>query len=219
MEGVFLLKLRNLLLISASIFLFLSLLGIIGSNSFLTIIKRSFLGTVILSLLIAGAVHIIRKIISGIPASDAEGKQYDQNVTPDSRPNVDILLDKENPFETEGEDIFSGDGDVPLKAAKKTNESTSAENLVEEVEEDTLDDINSLDINTNDNEVIEVMDDNIDGGGDLLDVDSGDDLFGTKDTLANRKAAEALNSLGENVNPQTMAKAIKTVITRDDNKG
>ena len=212
------LKLRNLITISASIFLCLSLFGIIGGNSFLTILGRSFLGTLILSLLIVGAFYIINKIISQIPASDIGEVQSEQSIdsgTPSL--GIDIVLDeKVDPYGAEDPDgLISGN-----ENSNKSKGSSPVGDLVEEVEEDALGDINALDIKTNDNEVIEVMSDN--GDDSLSPLDSASDLFGNTETVtssASRRENEALNSLGDNANPQIIAKAIKTVLTRDENKG
>ncbi|MCL2704970.1 MAG: hypothetical protein FWE72_02040 [Spirochaetaceae bacterium] len=207
-------KLKNLITIFASIFLFLSLLGIIGGNSFLTILKRSFLGSLILSSLISGAFYIIKKIISEISASDIGEGQPEQDIDSDPK-NIDIVLDQENPFEAEDEDTSPD-------SISKIGASSSAESLVEEVAEDALGDISSLEIKTNDNEVIEVMNDNSNNNGSMQSLDSNADLFGDLDTQAsssNKKENQVLNSLGENATPQIIAKAIKTVLTRDNNKG
>jgi len=218
-------KLRNLITISASIFLFLALLGIIGGNSFFTILQRSFLGTLILSALISGASYIIKKIVSEIPASDIGENQSEQDIDPDSAPapnSVDIVFDKENPYESKDSGINLDDEKSSLSPESQTNGSSHAENLVEEVEEDALGDISSLDIKTNDDEVIEVMNDNSNSNGLMPALDSNADLFGNVDapvSSASKRETEILNSLGENANPQTIAKAIKTVLTRDDNKG
>jgi len=189
-------------------------LGIIGGNSFLTILKRSFLGSLILSSLISGAFYIIKKIISEISASDIGEGQPEQDIDSDPK-NIDIVLDQENPFEAEDEDTSPD-------SISKIGASSSAESLVEEVAEDALGDISSLEIKTNDNEVIEVMNDNSNNNGSMQSLDSNADLFGDLDTQAsssNKKENQVLNSLGENATPQIIAKAIKTVLTRDNNKG
>jgi len=212
--------LRNLIVISASIFLFLTLLGIIGGNSFLTILQRSFLGTLILSLLISGAFYIINKIISEISASDIGERQPEQDIPSDfSSNNVDIVLDKENPYETDEADILDNENKT-LSSGSKSNGSSSVDELVEEVEEDDLGDIGSLEIKTNESEVIEVMSDNPNSMDSMPAIDSQTDIFGTDTTTAaSKKENEILNSLGDNATPQIIAKAIKTVLIRDNNKG
>jgi len=194
-------------------------MGIIGGNSFFTILGRSFLGTFILSALLLGAFIIIKKIISEIPVPNTEEGQSEQDISSDATPNnIDIVIDKENPYETEGADIVSDNENSSLPFDNQANGSSPAENLVEEVEEDAIGDINSLDSKQSDNEVIEVMSDN----PDMPTIDSNTELFDNIDKVkssANRREIEALNSLGDNANPQNIAKAIKTVLTRDEKKG
>ena len=212
-------KLRNLIIIVALIFLFFTLLGIIGGNSFSTVLKKSFLGTLFLSLLLSGAFYIINKIVSGVSVTSSEEKNYGQDIASDSPSNnIDIVLEKENPYEITGEDLISDNENSSLSQGGKSNGSLSAEHLVEEVEEDSLGDINALDIKTGNDEIVEVMNDNLNNGDSLPSVDLQKDIFGNVDssTFAGKKQNEALNSLGDNVNAETMAKAIKTVITRDE---
>ncbi len=212
-------KLRNLIIISASIFLFLALLGIIGGNSFSTILARSILGALFLSLLIIGAFFIINRIISEIPGLNNGQQQNEENSNNGVvSNNLDIVLDRENPYETDS--LASDSENSDLSNSRQFTGNSSAEDLVEEVEEDSLGDINSLDIKQNDNEVIEVMNDNLNSGdsgnSSLPAIDLQTDLFGDADvTPSAKRENEALNSLGDNANAKTMAKAIKTVLTRD----
>jgi len=211
-------KLRNFIIISASILLFLLLLGIISGNSFLIVIGRAFFGTIVLSSLLAGAYYIMNKIISNIPAAGEEEKQYESVDSDSLSNNVDIVLEKENPFEEENEDLAASGAGSSLSSSRQM-ESSSPESLVEEVEEDTIGDIGSLDTKTTDDEVIEVMTDNPNNNDSLPAIDSGSDLFGNANepiSSVSRRESEALNSLGDNANPQVIAKAIKTVMTRDD---
>ena len=212
-------KLRNLIIIVALIFLFFSLLGIIGGNSFFTVLKKSFLGTLLLSLLLSGAFYIINKIVSGVSVPNSEEKNYGQDIASGSPSNnIDIVLEKENPYEITGADLILDNGNSSLSQGGKANGSLSAEHLVEEVEEDSLGDINALDIKAQNDEIVEVMNDNLNNSDSLSAVDLQKDIFGNEDsvTFAGKKQNEALNSLGDDVNAETMAKAIKTVITRDE---
>ena len=213
-------KLRNLLIIAASIFLFLAFFGIIGGNSFFTILIRSFLGTLFLSALVIGAFLVISKIISEIPASNIEeGLEHD--IDSDSDLNTDglnVVIDGENPYENEERDITADSEESILSSDSQHNGSSPAEDLVEEVHEDAIGDISSLEIKSNDSEVIEVMNDNHDNDDSMSLVDT--DLFGNKGNSAtSKKQNEALNSLGDNATPHNMAKAIQSVINKDEKKG
>ena len=216
------LKLRNLLTIAASIFLFLAFFGIIGGNSFFTIIIRSFLGTLLLSVLVLGAFIVISKIISQVPApSVEEGLGHDIASNSDISPDgLNIVLDKENPYENQERDITSDSEDNILSSNSQSNGSSPAENLVEEVHEDAIGDISSLETKSNDGEVVEVMSDNHNDGDSLPLIDSDSDLFSNKgNSSSSKRQNEALSSLGDNATPHNMAKAIHTVMGKDEKKG
>ncbi len=208
-----------LIAVSVSIFVFLVLLGLISGNTFLVILGRSITGTLFLMIVIFAALAVLKKIFSDVPQPGSGGKVSHPDAENDSE-MLDIVLDRENPYE-EGK---TGASEFDISESVENEEEMpagSSVNFVEEVEEESLGDIGFLDTLDSDEDVVEVMNDNADINesfrkGGLPEIDNQSVVFDSANVKSlHKKGNEAMNVLGDNVDAGSMAKAIKTILTRD----
>jgi len=199
--------LRNLTFISASIFIFLFLLGIISGNTFAVILMRSITGTLFFMIVIAGAFIILKKIISDVP----DNRISDPSVHDEHESDMlDIVIDSENPY-------ISADDNAEADYSEE-----SSAGFVEEVEEESIGDISFLDEADDTGEIVEVMNDSGDishsfKSGSLPSIDNDPVVLERSSVKSSRgRGNDNNNIMGDNLDPGIMAKAIKTILTRDD---
>ena len=214
---------RILLLISTPLFLFFFLIGMIRGNAVITILSRSIAATLVLTLLTAVAAVFFRKIDASSGSDSVETGEAKTGRQDEA--SLDIVLEDENPYSgnnrvTAGSKKYSDDGSVDLTDEDEPLE-VSSKDFIEEVEEESLGDIEFLDTEAGQDEIVEVMNDNIDineefKNGSLPEIDNKSLNFGNRGTeLFNGKHNDALDTFGNNIDAGTMAKAIKTILTRD----
>jgi hypothetical protein len=206
--------LRNLTIISASIFIFLFLLGILSGNMFTVILVRSITGTLFFISVIAAAFFILKKIVTDIPSGSRSGPSFESDHESDM---LDIVIDSENPYVSTDSASPGADENPETDYLNDT-----ASGFVEEVEEESIGDISFLDTLEDTGEIVEVMNDSGDisqsfKSGSLPSIDNDPVVFDSSNVKSSRgKGNDTKNVMGDNLDPGIMAKAIKTILTRDD---
>ena len=200
------LKIKSTLFVAGAVFIFSFFTGLLSGNTFSVILFRSLTGTVVFTLIISAAVFVIKKTLPElneiIPQDEKTGSSED---IPGG--NIDIVIEDENPYirdeaekDDDGEDI--------------DEEKLLQKDFIEEVEEESIDDIGILKNVDDSDEVIEVMDDSLNSNS-LPELDENASFFSGSSDSTIGGDNDALNKLGGNVDPGTMAKAIKTILKRD----
>ncbi len=200
------LKIKSTLFVAGAVFIFSFFTGLLSGNTFSVILFRSLTGTVVFTLIISAAVFVIKKTLPElneiIPQDEKTGSSED---IPGG--NIDIVIEDENPYirdeaekDDDGEDI--------------DEEKLLQKDFIEEVEEESIDDIGILKNVDDSDEVIEVMDDSMNSNS-LPELDENASFFSGSSDSTIGGDNDALNKLGGNVDPGTMAKAIKTILKRD----
>ena len=200
------LKIKSILFVAGAVFMFSFFTGLLSGNTFSVILFRSLTGTVVFTLIISAAVFVIKKTLPElneiIPQDEKTGSSED---IPGG--NIDIVIEDENPYirdeaekDDDGEDI--------------DEEKLLQKDFIEEVEEESIDDIGILKNVDDSDEVIEVMDDSMNSNS-LPELDENASFFSGSSDSTIGGDNDALNKLGGNVDPGTMAKAIKTILKRD----
>ena len=202
-----LLKIKNILFITGSGFIFSFLTGLLSGNPFVIIVKRAILGSVFFTLIITAAYFVLKKVI---PDMDSGLKAYDADLSDQKTGgNIDIVLDDENTYEA----VNVSDDD--MVDDRHSDDDLLEKDFVEEVEEDAIDDIDILKNVDDSEEVIEVMNDRFDNNS-LPELDEhASFISGSSDNTIGGGDNKALNMLGGNVDPGSMAKAIKTILKKD----
>lgn len=205
--------LKILLIISIPVFIFMFFLGILSGNTLLIVFGRSLAGTGLFVIIITAAIAVMKKMISGVPLSSGGKKEETAEPDPES---FDVVLDGENPYESENTINSSYSID------NEEEEPDISGSFVEEVEEESIGDISFIDNPDDSEETVEVMNDsgvNEHGfnNGAMPEIDSSPLVFDKAEGSRGKNANnDSLNILGNNIDAGTMAKAIKTILTRDD---
>ncbi len=188
-------------------------LGILSGNTLLIVFGRSLAGTVLLVIIITAAIAVMKNIISGVPLKNSGKKENTEDPNPES---FDVVLDGENPYESENT-ITSN-----YSIDNEEEEPDISGSFIEEVEEESIGDISFIDNPDDSEDTVEVMNDSgvSDQGfnnGVLPEIDSNPLVFDKAEgSRAKNINNDSLNILGNNIDAGTMAKAIKTILTRDD---
>jgi len=201
-----LLKIKSTLFVAGAVFIFSFFTGLLSGNTFSVILFRSLTGTVVFTLIISAAVFVIKKTLPELSEIiPQDGEQGSSEDIPGG--NIDIVIEDENPYirdeaekDDDGEDI--------------DEEKLLQKDFIEEVEEESIDDIGILKNVDDSDEVIEVMDDSLNSNS-LPELDENASFFSGSSDSTIGGDNDALNKLGGNVDPGTMAKAIKTILKRD----
>lgn len=203
------LKIKNLIIITASIFFFLLLVAILTGNSLFSAILKAFFSSLVFSCIITIAGIILKKIIP-------ELESFNTDIGSEEGGHLNIVLDEENPHQTANKDSI---GETTIDLDSENEEDLSRKEFVEEVEEEAIGDISAL-APENGDDIIEVMTEDEAGSG-LPAIDSSD-MFGNDGNFGNRmenlfgKSDKAISSLGIDADVSTMAKAVRTVLKRDE---
>lgn len=202
-------KIKNLIIITVSSFFFLLLIAILAGNSLFSAIFKAFFSSLVFSCIIAIAEIVLKKMI---PELSNLGSDIDTKADG----HLDIVLDEENPHQATDND---SNEETTVAFDSEDEEDFSKKEFVEEVEEESIGDISALAPEIGD-EIIEVMtEDEVD---DELPVIDTSEILSNGSNLGNRsrsvygKRNETANSLKIDADPSTMAKAIKTVMKRDE---
>jgi hypothetical protein len=199
-----LLKIKSILFVAGAGFIFSFFTGLLSGNPLSIILGRSFIGTVFFTVIVTAALYVLKKNLPGM--SELLSGSDDKDITDNAGGNLDITIEDDNPYQ------FS-EMEAPDTADE---EHLLRRDFIEEVEEESIDDIGKLDSVDDSEEVIEVMDDSMNSDS-LPELEENTSFFtGSSDsTIGSRGSNDALDKLGGNVDPETMAKAIKTIIKKD----
>ena len=199
-----LLKIKSILIVAGAGFIFSFFTGLLSGNPFSMILRRSFAGTVFFTVIVTAAFYVLKKTLPEI--NELLSGSEDNDITDEAGGNLDVVIEDENPYQP---------------SEMETPETADEEHLlrrdfIEEVEEESIDDIGKLKNVDNSEEVIEVMDDNMNSNS-LPELEGNDSFFtgSSESTIRSRGNDDSLDKLGGNADPETMAKAIKTIIKRD----
>ena len=198
------LKIKSILFVAGTGFIFSFLSGLFSGNPVTVILFRSIISSVFFTVIVTASVFVIKK---AIPELDSLFQNSGED-TADSSPggNVDIVIEDESPY-------------TPVAADEDTHVSAEEEKLlqkdfIEEVEEESIDDISVLDQAEDSDEVVEVMDDSMDSNA-LPELDGNVSFVSGSNESSIEGDNDAINKLGGNTDPGTMAKAIKTILKKD----
>ncbi len=157
-------------------------------------------------MIVTGAVFVLKK---ALPEMSELMSDRDEIMTSQENTggNLDVVIDDDNPYTPEDSESENMDEDKLLR-----------KDFIEEVEEESIDDISILKDADDSDEVIEVMDDSMNSSS-LPELDENVSFIsGPSESSPGGRENDALNKLGGNVDAGTMAKAIKTILkkTRKD---
>lgn len=192
------LKIKNILVITVSGFIFSFLTGLFSGNPLWIILQRSLIGTFILTIVVVAAFIVLKKTLPEF--GDAESINDSEKKV---GRNLDIVIDDENILESENDE--------------HSEDTLFQKGFIEEVEEDAIDDIDDIEVLNNmddSEEVIEVMDDQFDSNT-LPELDENISFLSGSSGNTVSSGNDAMDKLGLNADSETMAKAIKTILKKD----
>ncbi|MDX9800193.1 MAG: hypothetical protein RBT69_02515 [Spirochaetia bacterium] len=196
---------KILIIIFIPVFIFMFFLGILSGNTLLIVFGRSLAGTLFLVIIVTAAFAVMKKMISGIMPNSSKSSDPDES-GPES---FDVVLDGENPYENENIKTYSAANN---NSDTEEEEADVSGSFVEEVEEESMGDISFIDNPGDSEETVEVMNDSS-----MPEIDSNPLVLDNEESKSNRnKNNDTLNILGNNIDAGTMAKAVKSILTRDD---
>ncbi len=199
-----LLKIKSVLIIAGSGFIFSLMTGLFSGNPFSVILFRSCIGALFFTAIVAAAVFVIKKTLPEINELLKEENSGDDGEIPGEK--LDIVIEDENPYDQAASDSSE---------EERIDEDTLLQkDFIEEVEEESIDDIGILEQDDDSDEVIEVMDDSISNGA-LPELDENISFVSGSSESTDKRDNDAVNKLGGNIDPGTMAKAIKTILKKD----
>ena len=199
------LKIKSILFVAGSGFIFSFLTGMLSGNPFSVIFLRSLIGAAFFTMIVAGAVFVLKKALPEM--SELISDNDDIEISEEKAGgNLDVVIEDDNPYIPAESDINESENMDEDKLLQK--------DFIEEVEEESIDDISILKEADDSDEVIEVMDDSLNSSS-LPELDENVSFISGSSENSTGGDNDALNKLGSNVDPGTMAKAIKTILKKD----
>ena len=195
-------KIKSILFVAGAGFIFSFFTGLLSGNPLSIILGRSFIGTVFFTIIVSAALYVLKKNLPGM--SELLSGSVDENITDEVGGNLDIIIEDDNSFKS---------SEIEVSDAAD-EEHLLRRDFIEEVEEESIDDIGKLNSVDNSEEVIEVMDDSLSSDS-LPELEESTSFFTGSSSSTSRDSNDALEKLGGIVDPETMAKAIKTIIKKD----
>ena len=202
------LKIKSILFAAGAGFIFSFLTGLLSGNPFSVIFIRSITGSIFFTVIITAAAFVLKK---ALPEIDQLLNNNSEELSgEEAGSGLDVVIEDENPY-TPAEDEKSETKDMD-------EEKLLHKDFIEEVEEESIDDISILkeaEDSDDTGDVVEVMDDGMKGNS-LPELDENVSFLpGSSSDNSLGEDNDAMNQLGVNADPGTMAKAIKTILKRD----
>ena len=201
------LKIKSILFVAVAGFIFSFLTGLLSGNPFTVILFRSFTGSIFFTVIVVTAVFVLKKALPEIDEIFSRKGEVLSGGNP-AEDGLDVVIEDENPYTPADEESETSDIDEDKMLQK---------DFIEEVEEESIDDISILkeaEESGDPDDVIEVMDDSINGNS-LPELDENVSFISGSSDSTDTRENDALNKLGVNADPGTMAKAIKTILKKD----
>ena len=202
------LKIKSILFVAGAGFIFSFLTGLLSGNPFSVIFFRSFVGSLFFTFIVLTAVFVLKKALPEIDELFKNNSE-DPSGVKTAGEGLDVVIEDENPYISVDEEK-SEDTEID-------EEKILQKDFIEEVEEESIDDISILkeaEDSDDAEEVIEVMDDSMNSNS-LPELDENISFISGSSDSSESLENDALNKLGVNADPGTMAKAIKTILKKD----